>query len=100
MGGEEGGTHVSGAVGFGRALTRHLEHVVLLVEAVRRAEVQKAVHPDWKVGHPARGRGCGTAGDCDGADNKKAESLHCRKKTRKRKNERNFYLSVDSRIEQ
>lgn len=78
MGGEQGGAHVACAVGVWRALARDLELAALLVETVRRAEVREAILPEWEVGHAAAYRGgCGTAGDCDGADEKKAENLHC-----------------------
>lgn len=76
VGGKEGGAHLAGAVGLWRALARHLELAAPLVEAVRRAEVGEAIRPDWKLGHPASVIGSGTAGDCDGADDKKVEDLH------------------------
>lgn len=63
VGGKEGGAHLAGAVGLWRALARHLKLAALLVEAVRRAEVGEAIRPDWELGHPGCGRGCGTAGD-------------------------------------
>lgn len=85
MRGEQGGPHITCAVGVGRALARDLELAPLLVEAVRRAEVGEAILPEWEVGRLADCGGCGTAGDCDGADEKKTEKLHFQEKRKSTK---------------